>query len=358
MKYKLPVLAAAVTLFSLPAMSDQILGVRIGSVDWSGTFPGYDAWSDDMPDATTVRATMMNNTTLNRWEFRLWNYQTASPDLTSGLDVTLGTEISASFNLYGLGDPQSPQWIYVHGANVNYVNFQGSVGISTLEIHLQPVAPAISASYGGGYTAALGIDFAYSGVAQNPSSINYAPPIVVGDVLCADVGAPQHPSSAMLHGAAISVNGVNGQATSFDFLYGSNFAASQGFAPDQAEAYLDWMVPASGFSFTSPETPAYTVDLGHTGETYYHLQVFNQNFSTHDIQVGVFPQPLTFTGISREPTGIRLLWNADTNKTYTLESFETLGGPTNILGTGLTGPGFLDTNTAGHSERYYRLREE
>jgi len=357
MKTKLLLIIAAV-MASVTARCDLLIHVQIDSSVWTGNTS--EARSDDTPDSTTVRATLQNNFAKSRWEFRLSNYLTGSPDLTSGLDVTLGTEINAKFNLYGLGNSQSPQWIYVHGANVSNVQFQGipSPGVSTFEIHFQPVMPTLSVSYAGGHTATAGIDFPYSGMSVDPSTINFAPPVISGNVICEDIGAAQDPSSTMLHGVAIGVSGMDGHQADFDFMYGSNFAASQGFDPMQAKAYLDWMTPASGFGFTDPSTPSYSVDLGDSGETYYTVHAFNVHFSTHDIQVGVFPEPLTFTGISLESTGVRLLWNADSNKTYTIESFETLGGATNVLGSNLTGPSFLDTDAFTDSQRFYRIREE
>lgn len=351
-------LASAVVMSSITAQGDLIDRIKIGSITWTGDTA--EARSDDTPDSTTVRATLVNNFAKSRWEFRLSNYLTGSPDLTSGLDVTLGTEVNARFYLYGLGSPESPQWIYVHGANVNFVQFQGvpNPGVSSLEVHFQPVAPIFSSSYTGGYTATAGIDFPYSGVSVDPSGINYAPPVVSGNVICEDIGAAQDPSSAMLHGLAIGVSGMDGHQADLDFLYGSNFAANQGFDPNGAKAYLDGMTPQSGFGYTSPSSPSYSVDLGDAGETYYGMHVYNVKFSTHDIQVGEFPEPLTFTGINLESNGVRLFWNADTNKTYAVEALETLGGATNVLGSHLTGPSFLDTTALMDSQRFYRVREE
>ena len=134
-------LLSTIVMSSVTARCDLLDRIKIGSITWTGDTA--EARSDDTPDSTTVRATLVNNFAKNRWEFRLSNYLTSSPDLASSLDVTLGTEVNARFYLYGLGSPQSPQWIYVHGADVNFVQFQGvpSPGVSTFEIHFQPVMP-------------------------------------------------------------------------------------------------------------------------------------------------------------------------------------------------------------------------
>jgi hypothetical protein len=84
----------------------------------------------------------------------------------------------------------------------------------------------------------------------------------------------------------------------------------------------------------------------------------NQKFSAHDIQAGVFREAPRFIDIQIEESGVRVFWNADTNRTYTLESFTTPVGVPNVLGTNLAGPDFLDTGASSDDARFYRLQEE
>ena len=156
-------------------------------------------------------------------------------------------------------------------------------------------------------------------------------------------------------GKVHNFNGVNGQQGTFDYYLGSRHAMHMGYDLYNSEAFVDGTQPMSGFSW-SRSTPSIPFSLGST-ESFRQYSVMNSNWSVRDIQVGQFPQLPEFTQISAEPGGIQVYWDADTNKSYTLEYFTALGGTTNVLATNLTGLGFLDNSTT-QTSRFYRLLQE
>ncbi len=224
-----------------------------------------------------------------------------------------------------------------------------SLGNSTFAVNFRPVAPAVTASYAGGFTAIGGIDFPYYGSGQ---TINYTPPIVGGNVIWDDLSRMQHPSSRLLLGTSVRVNGVNNEPVSMDFFLGNQYANRWHYDLNQTRGFLDGEIPPSGFTSTLSD-PGITITTDVPNDSFKKLNVINYKFSAHDIQAGVF---LQFSNVVREANGLRLFWNPQTTNLYTIQYFPTINGPTNILGTNLAGPSFLDTNAFSGTERYYRLR--
>jgi hypothetical protein len=306
-----------------------------------------EAWTDVPQNSSTVRATLIDNPARMCWEFRLWNHQTASPNLTSGLDVTTGTDILADFFIYPNGHAQAPKSFYIYGTDVRNPNY--SIVGSTFRVNFRPVAPTVTASYAGGFTAIAGIDFPYYGMG---TIADYTPPIIAGTVIWDDLSRAQHPSSRLLLGAAIRVNGIEGQPATMEFLLGNRYATWKKYDLNQTRGYLDGEIPVSGFTSVFGD-PATTVTTDVANDSFKRLIVTNHKFSQRDIQAGVF---LQLTNLVREAGGVRLHWNAQTTNRYTIQYFSTLGGPTNILGTNLTGPSVLDPQALTNPARFYRLR--
>jgi hypothetical protein len=185
--------------------------------------------------------------------------------------------------------------------------------------------------------------------------------VTIGNVFIEDVRMAQHSSSALLWGKVYNVNGVNGEQARFEFIFGSSYANRWGFPLDDMKCYLDGELPTeppSGFSYTGPVVPSASYNMGIPGETYRSLVAINAKFSARDIQAGVFRPRPQFTSVQKEASGLRVNWNAETNRRYILEFFSALGGPTNILATNLAGPSFLDPAGTTNVARFYRLREQ
>ncbi len=332
---------------ALDCRADLIKGLQHNGMAFTISPSMSEAWSDVSQNSSTVRATLFDNPTRKCWEFRLWNHQTGSPNLTSGLDVTTGTDIMADFYIYQNGHAQAPKSFYVYGTDVRTPNF--SLNGATFRVNFRPVAPTITASYAGGFTAIAGIDFPYYGMGK---IINYTPPIIAGNVIWDDLSRAQHPSSDRLLGAALRVNGIEGQTATFDFILGNRYATWKKYDLGQARGYLDGEIPAAGFtSVLSDPTTTITTDV--PNDSFKRLLLTNHKFSARDIQAGVF---LRLTNIVREAGGVRLHWNAQTTNQYTIQYFSTLGGPTNILGTNLSGSSVLDPHALTNPARFYRLR--
>lgn len=335
-------------LITLHTRAELFKELRYGALSFTISGGLDQAWSDASPNSTTVYGSLSNNAARSRYEFRLWNYQTGSRDLTSGLDATAGTDIYADFFIYPNGHALQPKYFYVYGTDVRNINY--STTANTFRLNFRPVAPAISTSHAGGYTAIAGIDFPYYGSGK---IINYTPPIIAGNVIWDDVSKAQHPSSRLLLGAALRVNGVNGQQGNFEFFLGNMYTIKEKYDLLQSRGYVDGTIPTSGFSYTlgDPSTPVTTDVVGDS--PWKKVSLLNLNWSARDIQAGVF---LNITNVAREAGGVRLAWNPQTTNKYTIQYFPTLGGPTNILGTNLTGPTFLDTQALTNPARFYRLR--
>ena len=192
MKARLLLSLLLTILFVPVAWADLIKGLKYNGLAFTVSPSMSDAWTDVPQDGSTVHATLSNNPVRMCWEFRLWNHLTGSLNLTSGLDVTTGTDITAEFFIYPNGHPQAPKSFYIYGTDVRTPNYS-SVN-STFSVNFRPVAPTISASYAGGFTAIGGIDFPYYGSGQ---MIDYTPPIVSGTVIWNDLAKAQHPSSIL-----------------------------------------------------------------------------------------------------------------------------------------------------------------
>lgn len=327
--------------------------IRVGGVNV--TFTGFnEAQTDATPDASTAGFTMTDNPLGKYWEWSVFNLQTGSKNLTAGLDVTLGTDIEVQFQKFPNGHQQGVRWIYIQGADLR--DFVYSDVTDTIDMKIRPTVPARTVGHPTAHTAGLGIRFYYGGVTTAP--IDYSPPVILGNVFLSDLVKPQHPSSDLLWGRAIRLDGIQGEQVRADFLFGSSYADRWNIDLDDFRGYLDGEVPASGFSATLPATPSFSVNMGISGEEFRIMTILNHNFSAHDIQAGVFRAAPQFTGVQRETTGVRVFWNADTNRTYRLESFAILGGTTNIVATNLPGPNYLDTTIGANPARFYRLREE
>lgn len=226
----------------------------------------------------------------------------------------------------------------------------------TIDLWLRPATPARTMLHMTQHHAALGIDFYFGGMATAP--ITYSPPIAIGSLFLDDVKKGEHPSSARLWGKAIRVNGINNESVAVDYLFGSTYADRWQLALDDFRGYLDGQPSAPGFTASLPTTPTYPVDMGRAGETFKLVATLTHQFSARDIQVGVFRPAPKFANIERDAAGIRLSFIIDSNRTYRLESFATLGGAPSVVATKLAVPEFLDTTIGAAPVRYYRLVEE
>jgi hypothetical protein len=292
---------------------------------------------------------MFHNTLRQSWELRFKNYLSGSYNLTAGLDVTYGTDIHVEVQKYPNGHIWAAKQIYVYGYDMHDIQYSDVT--DTIKLNFRPVDFAISASYGGGFTSSAGIDFHYYGPA---GSFNYAPAMFEGKVIWDDVSAPQDRSTMYLLGSAIRVNGANGQMTPFRALIGTRYATFHKYDLNQAKVFVDGSVPLSNFGYQPPAVPPFSVDMGVPSEVFRVVSFSNANYSAHDLQVGVF---LNVTNVAREAGGVRLKWNSQSTNLYTLHAYPFLGGPTNILGTNLSGE-FLDPQALTNSMRYYRLRAQ
>lgn len=332
---------------ALECRADLIKEIRYNGSLFTISPSMSEAWSDVPQNSSTVRATLFDNPARKCWEFRLWNHLTGSADLTSGLDVTTGTDIMADFYIYPNGHAQAPKSFYVYGTDARLPNY--SLNSGTFRVNFRPVAPTITASYAGGFTAIAGIDFPYYGMGM---IIDYTPPIIAGNVIWDDLARAEHPSSRQLLGAAIRVNGIEGQPAMLDFLLGNRYATWKKYDLNQVRGYLDGEIPATGFTSVLSD-PTTTISTDVPNDSFKRLLVINHKFSARDIQAGVF---LRLTNIVREADGVRLHWNAQTTNQYTIQYFSTLGGPTNILGANLSGGSVLDPQALTNPARFYRLR--
>jgi hypothetical protein len=255
---------------------------------------------------------------------------------------------------FPVGHSEYSRGYYINGENLT--EFDYSPSLNTLKLKFKPTAPALSASYsGGGWTATAGMNIYFRGTSQDPSEITYGPPVILGNFFSDDADRGMHPSSTSFMGKVHNFAGVNGELGSFEYYLGSRHAVHKGYDLYNSGAYVDGLQPNSGFDWnvSIPDNP---FSLGAT-EDFRRYDVSNLNWSSRDIQVGQFPQVPAFTLISAEPGGMQVYWDADTNKSYTLEYFATLDGPTHVLATNLTGLGFLDSSTT-QTSRFYRLLQE
>ena len=348
-------LEGSLLLLLTTALSSQ--GFLMDKLSHGGTqfeyVTGSEARSDETPDGSTVGVSLNPNYTKRCWELRVYEHATGSGDLKAGLDVTAGTELSLELFTYGVGDGQYGRGYYIHGQDL--MEFDYSPTLNKLKLKFKPTMPAKSASYSGGWTASAGMDIYFRGTYQDPSEINYGPPVIVGNFLPDDVDRAMHPSSSVFYGKIRNFNGVDGQQGNFKYYLGSRHAAHKGYDLDNSQAYVDGTQPASGFGW-SVSTPTIPFTLG-ASEDFRVYAVYNANWSARDIQVGQMPMIPAFTQISKEPGGIQLYWEADTNMSYTLQSFPALGGSTNVLATNLTSLGFFDSSTT-QTSRFYRLLQE
>ena len=165
----LPVLGLLMVALPLNAMIQNKISIKGISAYVTGF---NDAQSDKNPDATTARFTLQDNPSKKCWEFRVWNLQANSLDLSSGLDVTLGTDIELEFQKYPAGDPQGVRWIYIQGADLR--DFKYSDMNDTIAMKIRPIAPSRTMGYPTTHTAALGVNFYYSGTASCSSHLQPA----------------------------------------------------------------------------------------------------------------------------------------------------------------------------------------
>ena len=346
-----PPLGLLIVALPLNAMIENKISIN----GFSAYFTGFnDAQSDKDPDASTVRFTLKDNPAKKCWEFRVWNLQTRSLDLTSGLDVTLGTDIDIQFQKYPNGDPQGVRWIYIQGADLR--GFTYSDVTDTIDMKIRPIAPSRTMGYPTTHTAALGINFYYPGMPSAPPT--YSPPIALGTVFLDELQSPQHSSSSLLWGRAVRIDGIDNEPVRLDYIFGSTYADRWNLNLNDFRGYLDGQPSAPGFSASLPAKPSNAMDMGRPGETFVHIVSIAAKFSPHDFQFGVFRPAPRFTGIQRDPSGARVSWVPDTSRKYQLEYFSTLAETPHILATNLSGSSYLDTTIGTAPFRFYRLREE
>ncbi len=336
----------------IPAQAFFISKVEIDGDEVEYT-TGSEARTDMTPDSSTVGINLYENFILSRWELRIFEYNTGDENLKPGLDVTAGSEISVELFTFPVGNAEYGRSYYINGESLT--KFDYDPVINMVKVKFKPTAPALSASYAGGWTASAGMNINFKGTYQNPSEIMYGPPVIVGNFLADDASKGMHPSSSNLMGAMHNFAGIDGELGSFEYYLGSRHAAYEGYDLYNAEAYVDGIQPMYNFSW-SQSIPSFTFDLGPTEDIRQYI-VLNYNWSAHDIQVGQFPQAPAFTHISAQPGGIQMYWDADTNKSFTLVSYPALGGPTNVVATNLTALGFLDSGVT-QTSRFYRLLQE
>lgn len=316
-----------------------------------------EAQTDETPDDSTVRFTLNDNPAMHRWEWRAERYLSGSLDLTSGLDVTLESQLEVNLFKYPKGHPQAVQWIVILGANCGQIQFDDKSNM--LRLVFEPVKPALTPSLDtSGFTSVMGVDFYYSGMKTDPSAVSFGPPIIIINALSDDVGWPAHPSSDRLRGFAWQVNGIAGNPVNADFILGGRFAADRGFDPNAARGFLDGDPTNHGFTATLPADPGFPINLGAAGEPFYRLGMTNIKFSARDFQVGVFPEPLRIENIEVVAEGVRLTWNAEPGKTYAVESGPALDQINQVEASGQSGPEYTDAGGPSDAAKFYRLREE
>lgn len=353
----LAIAVSAVFVLSLPASAMQIDKIS-GSFGTAIVSDFQDeAQTDQTPDESTVRFTLQDNSGRGRWELRGKYFLDGSLNLSAGLDVTLGSQVEFDLFKYPKGHPQAVQWIAILGSNCSQIEFSDKS--NKLRLVFEPVKPAITPSLDtAGYTAMLGVDFYYSGMKSDPNAPDFGPPIVILDAVSDDVARPGHPSSDLLRGFAWQVNGVAGKPVAAQFIYGGRFAADQGFDPQAARGYLDGDPSNQGFTATLPSAPGFPINLGDPAEEFLQVKLDNVKFSTRDFQVGVFPEPLRIESIKLVPEGIRLAWNAEPGKTYTVESGPALDQVNEEEASTQSGPEYTDPDGPSNAAKFYRLREE
>lgn len=337
---------------AVPAQGFLIGKIYVDDVEFEETTYS-EARSDTIIDGTTVGVSLDVNYDKKRWELRMYEYATGLENLKPGLDVTLGKEITMELYTYGVGHSEYGRGYYINGVDLS--EFDYNPISNTLKVKFKPTEPVQSDSHPGGWTASVGMNINFRGTSQNPSEITYGPPIMIGNFLADDTDRGAHPSSSQLWGKVALFRGVSGEEGRIDYILGSRHAVHKGYDLYNSGAYVDGLQPNSGFDW-NVTIPSFALSLGAT-EDFRRYSILNSNWSARDIQVGMFPQDPEFTHISAAPGGIQMYWDADTNKSYTLQYFPALGGPAHVLATNLTALGFLD-ESATQSNRYYRLLQE
>lgn len=345
--------------FSLSLPASAMLIDKIGGDFGSATVAKFmdEAQTDATPDDSTVGFTLQDNPLLRRWQLRAFNYLTKSPNLSTGLDVTLDTQLELDLYKFPKGHPQAVQWIVITGANCSEIVFDDV--FDTIRIVFKPVKPAITPSLDtSDFTSMLAVDFYYSGKKTDPGAVTHGPSIVFTDAVSDDVGRPGHPSSDTLRGFAWQVNGIAGNPVSARYIFGDRFAAAQGFDPQEARGFLDGDPSNHGFTATLPAPVEFPIDLGSAAEEFLQVDLDNVKFSARDFQVGVFPPRLRIESIEVIPEGVRLTWNAEAGRSYAVESGPAPDQISHVEASGLSGPDFVDSGHPSDAAKFYRVLEE
>ena len=308
--------------------------------------------TDDVIDATTIQFTL-NEDFASIWSFRATHAQTQSPNINDeSYDLSVGEDLYFKFQMFPKLSPWAVKYMIVQGANVKDIKFDYTA--ETIDITVQPTAAARTANHNLAGYGGLSIDFYYNGQSED---LDYSAPVIFTDAFLDDADRLSDLTPSGFKGTGFNIDGVHGEEVNFRFLLGERFVMQQGLQFGDLMGYLDGTMPPSGFQMSGPMDPEFSADLGDSQETFKVYIGHNINFSKRDIQLGVFPQPLSISGSSIENDGFHIMWNNDSGKTYTIESTDDLNLDFTETATGQSGPEYVDT-TANGGSRYYRVKEE
>ena len=155
---------------AVPSQGFLLGKVHVDGVEFDET-SSSEARSDTIIDGSTVRVNLDVNYLKKQWELRFSGYNSGLEDLTSGLDVTLGKEITVELDTYGVGHSEYGRGYYINGVDLTEFDYN-PIG-DTLKVKFKPTALALSDSYAGGWTASAGMNINFRGTFQTPSEITY-----------------------------------------------------------------------------------------------------------------------------------------------------------------------------------------
>lgn len=92
---------------------------------------------------------------------------------------------------------------------------------------------------------------------------------------------------------------------------------------------------------------------GGTGGSFPQLPIAAVVFA---VDLSTPAPPLAITNVSIVPTGLRIAWNAQPGRTYSVEAADSLSTPFAVLATNLAGPSFVHLSATLRSPRFYRVR--
>lgn len=298
--------AICLSLVLLPLASSFVFGDLIEGIKYSigiGGFidmqvsPGQDeAYTDSVPDSTTVKATLTNNPEKLRWELKFQGAISNDPSLSDGYDIGPDTKLAIAMLIYPRGHPETINSVKVMGkldgvqydTNTNMLHMQG--GLTDLEP---------SETYPEGMKNVFMAYFSYAGNSESDpgGKMDLGNTVLESNVWIDDVGYGMHPSSMYLWGQGFSVSGKSDTDAMFNLFTTRQFAESSlGNMPaENAGGFVDGFIPGVGFSYSNSLTVK--VDYSLTSEAEeepgdnevikYSIN-YSHGFSTRDMQIGFY----------------------------------------------------------------------